>query len=152
MPRTFFLAAAIAGLAALVSITACRSKPSGSDGFRTIAIGYDTGIAGEKLRTARNNTQWTQLWREHTSTTLPTAEMPTIDFSKEMVVCVLAGEKPTAGYGIEVVDAQFNGKAMVLGTRATSPAEGAIVPQIVTRPYHMIAAPMTSASFRIEPR
>ncbi len=148
MPRTLLLAA----IAALVSLAACRSAPSGSDGFRTIAIGYDTGITGEKLRTARNEAQWTKLWSEHTSTQLPTAQLPTIDFSKEMVVCVLAGEKPTAGYGIEVVDARFDGKAMVLGTRETKPKEDAIVPQIVTHPYHMIATPLTNASFRIESR
>lgn len=152
MPRNLLIAAAIAASATLVAVVGCRSAPSGSDGFRTIAIGYDTGITTGTIRTASDGAQWTNLWREHTSTQLPTAEMPPIDFSKEMVVCVLAGEKPTAGYGIEVVDANFDGKAMVLGTRQTQPAEDAIVPQIVTRPYHMIATPITSASFRIVSR
>ncbi len=138
--------------AALLVLGACRSAPSGGDGFRTIAIGYETGIADGTVRTARNEKEWAALWREHTSMQLPRSDAPTIDFSKEMVVCVLAGQKPTAGYGIEVLDARFDGKAMLLGTRQTQPAEDAIVPQVVTRPYHMIATPFTNATFRIEPR
>jgi hypothetical protein len=147
MPRTLsFLLAAVA----LIAVTACHSTPSGSDGFRTVAIGYETGLVDGPLRIARNEREWGDLWREHTSTQVPAPPAPMIDFSKELVVCVLAGQKPTAGYGIEVVDADFDGKAMVLGVRETKPAADAIVPQVVTRPYHMIATPMTNASFRID--
>ncbi len=148
MSRTLLLAA----LAALLVVTACRSAPSGGDGLRTIAIGYQTGIAAGSLRLARNDAEWSALWREHTSTQLPRPELPRIDFAKEMVVCVLAGERPTGGYGIEVLDANFDGKSMVLGVRETRPAGDAIVPMVLTRPYHMIATPLTDASFRVEPR
>lgn len=141
----------LAALAALLAVTACRSAPSGGDGFRTIAIGYQTGIASGSVRLARNDAEWNVLWREHTSTQMPRPAPPRIDFAKEMVVCVLAGEKPTGGFGIEVLDAHFDGKAMVLGTRETRPAEDAIVPMVLTRPYHMVATPLTDAAFRLEP-
>ncbi|MCY2958775.1 MAG: protease complex subunit PrcB family protein [Planctomycetota bacterium] len=148
MPRILFLAV----LAALVTVTACRSAPSGGDGFRTIAIGYQTGIASGTLRLARNDAEWSEMWREHTSTQIPRPAAPRIDFAKEMVVCVLSGSKPTGGYGIEVLDAHFDGKAMVLGARETKPSGDAIVPMVLTRPYHMIATPITTAPFRLEPR
>lgn len=148
MPRTLILAA----LTLLLAATACRSAPSGGDGFRTIALGYQTGITTGKMRLARNDKEWAELWREHTSTQMPRPDAPRIDFAKEMVVCVLAGEKPTGGYGIEVVDADFNGQAVVLGTRETKPGEGAVVPMFLTRPYHMIATPMTNAEFKLVAR
>lgn len=148
MPRTIVLAA----LTFLLAATACRSAPSGGDGFRTIALGYQTGITTGKMRLARNDKEWAELWREHTSTQLPRPEAPRIDFAKEVVVCVLAGEKPTGGYGIEVVDADFNGQAVVLGTRETKPAEDAVVPMFLTRPYHMIATPKTNADFKLVAR
>ncbi len=131
---------------------ACRSAPSGSDGFRTVAIGYQTGITTGAVRAARDEAEWAVLWREHTSREIPRPPAPTIDFAKEIVVCVLAGERPSGGYGIEVLDATFDGKSMVLGTRETKPAEDALVPMVLTRPYHMIATPVTNAKFRIEPR
>lgn len=148
MPKSHILAA----FALLAAAAACRSAPSGSDGFRTIAIGYQTGITTGAVRAARNEAEWAVLWREHTSREIPRPAAPTIDFAKEIVVCVLAGERPTGGYGIEVLDARFDGKSMVLGTRETKPADDAIVPMVLTRPYHMIATPFTNADFRIEAR
>lgn len=148
MPRTLFFLS----LAALATLAACRSAPSGGDGFRTVAQGYQTGISGVEARAARTEADWRKLWDEHTSTQIPRPAAPRIDFAKEMVVCVFAGEKPTGGYGIEVVSADFNGTNLVLGVHETKPAEDAIVPMVVTRPYHMIATPLTNATFRIEAR
>jgi hypothetical protein len=137
---------------ALLLVAACRAAPSGGDGFRTISQGYQTGVTSGTVRVARTESEWKALWREHTSRELPRPTAPTIDFAKEMVVCVFSGEKPSGGYGIEVVDATFDGKALVLGTRETKPAEDAIVPMVLTRPYHMIATPATDADCRIQPR
>lgn len=146
MPRTLLLVA----IAALVAATACRSAPSGADGFRTIAIGYQTGIQGSATRVARDEAGWNELWREHTSTQIPRPEIPRVDFAKEMVVCVLAGDKPTGGYGIEVLAARFNDAQMVLRVSTTRPAADAVVPMVATRPYHMIATPISSAPIRLE--
>ncbi|MBL8863845.1 MAG: protease complex subunit PrcB family protein [Planctomycetes bacterium] len=147
MPRTILLAV----FAALL-IAACRSAPSGSEGFRTIASGYHTGIQAAGLRVARTPAEWSALWRDHTSQVIPRPPAPVIDFTRELVVCVTAGEKPSGGYGIEVVEARFDGTAMVIATRETRPAEDAIVPLVLTRPYHMVAAPFTDAQFRLERR
>ena len=133
-------------------LAACRTAPSGADGFRTISHGYQTGITSGTVRVARTEAEWTSLWREHTSRELPRPSVPTIDFAKEMVVCVLSGERPSGGYGIEVVDATFDGKALLLGTRETKPAADAVVPMMITRPFHMIATPTTDADCRIAPR
>jgi hypothetical protein len=139
----------LAAILALAALSACRSAPSGSDGFRTLAIGYQTGLSGEGLRVARSANEWSALWREHTSQALPRPDAPEVDFERDVVVIVLAGDRPTGGYGIEVLDATFDGKALVLGARETVPAPDAIVPMVVTRPYHLIATPRTDATFRL---
>jgi len=142
----------IAALIALAALPACRSSPAGGDGFRTVAQGYQTGIVGVEARAARTEADWRKMWDEHTSTQIPRPAAPRIDFAKEMVVGVFAGEKPTGGYGIEVVAADFNGTNLVLAVRETNPSEDAIVPMVVTRPYHMIATPITNAAIRLERR
>jgi hypothetical protein len=148
MSRTLFLAV----LTTVLALSACRSTPSGGDGFRTIAQGYQTGLRGVEPRTARTEAEWRKLWDEHASMQIPHPPAPRIDFAKEMVVCVLGGERPSGGYGIEVVGADFNGTDLVLGVRETRPAEDAIVPMVVTRPYHMVATPITNAGVRVEKR
>ncbi len=151
MPR-YFAVTMLTALAALAAVSACRSAPSGGDGFRTIALGYQTGITGVEARSARTEADWRELWNAHTSTQIPRLAAPRIDFAKEMVVCVLAGEKPSGGYAIEVVGADFNGTNLVLAVHETEPSEDAVVPMVVTRPYHMIATPITNAAIRLDRR
>ena len=132
-------------------LAACKSKPTGSDGFRTLAKGYTTGLGDNSAgRIARNAEEWRKLWDEHTSTQLPRPPAPEVDFSREMVVCALSEQKPSGGYGIEVVATRFSNEQLVIVLRLTEPAADAVVPMVITRPYHMIATPRTNAAVKFE--
>ena len=140
-----------AAIVAVCILCACRSKPTGGDGFRTLAKGYTTGLGDNSAgRIARNAEEWRKLWDEHTSTQLPRPPAPEVDFSREMVVCALSEQKPSGGYGIEVVGTHFDDEQLVVVIRTTEPAPDAVVPMVVTRPYHMIALPRTTATVRFE--
>jgi hypothetical protein len=142
----------ILALVVTVSVlSACKSKPTGGDGFRTLAKGYTTGLGDNSAgRVAHNAEEWRKLWDEHTSTQLPRPPAPEVDFSREMVVCVLSEQKPSGGYGIEVVGTRWTNEQLVVVLRTTEPAADAVVPMVVTRPYHMIATPRTTAAVKFE--
>jgi hypothetical protein len=147
MSRLLFLAAIVT----VSVLAACRSKPTGGDGFRTLAKGYTTGLGDNSAgRIARTAEEWRKLWDEHTSTQLPRPPAPEVDFSREMVVCALSEQKPSGGYGIEIVGTRFSDEQLVIVLRTTEPAPDAVVPMVVTRPYHMIAAPRTTAPVKFE--
>jgi hypothetical protein len=137
--NNILLALAVCGLAA-----ACRSTSSAVDEgipFRTIARGYQSGLDGDELQIARNEDEWRAMWKHHTSNVLPRPEPPEVDFDRDMVVCVLTGYKPTTGYGITVVRVIPKGDGLYVEAVGTTPEFGAILPQVVSHPFHMIAVP-----------
>ncbi|MCS6874007.1 MAG: protease complex subunit PrcB family protein [Pyrinomonadaceae bacterium] len=71
---------------------------------------------------------------EKTLTLLPLKVDETVDFSKEAVVAVFAGTKPTPGYKIEI-------KAFdnTVSTKIISPPKDAILAQVLTSPCKIIA-------------
>jgi hypothetical protein len=61
--------------------------------FTTVAAGTDSGIRTPTLVVIRNPADWTRVWQKHAVGTLAKdAAEPTIDFTKEMVIAVFAGE------------------------------------------------------------
>ena len=62
--------------------------------FRSIGRGPMSGIDEPRQVTVRTLADWATLWRSHAPGGQP---MPTIDFSRETVVGVFAGTRPTSG-------------------------------------------------------
>ncbi len=152
MPRRP-MTASLAALAALLPLAACNSMPSGGiGGFRTISRGYQTGLEGSDPYVARTAEEWRFLWGQHASTEVPNAPLPEVDFSREMVVCVVTGDRPSGGYAVEVTEARWDGLRLELVARETRPAPDAVVPMVVTRPYHMVATGRSDGPVRIEMR
>lgn len=55
---------------------------------------------------------------------------------------VSMGEKPTAGYSVEIENASFDaGKQWIIDVVFKSPAPGDIVAQVITNPYQVFAVP-----------
>ena len=104
---------------------------------RTVAKGPLSAINQPRQVAVRSATEWGALWKEHGDN----APLPVIDFSREMVVGVLLGRRPTAGYGIEIVRTIGNGGALVVEYVESAPSRDAITAQILTAPYHFAAVP-----------
>jgi len=69
--------------------------------------------------------------------------MPALDLEKEVVVLVSAGQKPTAGYGIELAADKAPVKDGAAGVRVVlkAPADGAVSAQLMTSPCLVVALP-----------
>ena len=71
----------------------------------------------------------------------PAEVLPAVDFAKEAVVVLMAGEKPTAGYSILVSRLEEKADQLVIHYRVDSPAPGAVTAQIITHPWAMQIIP-----------
>ena len=125
---------------------ACRSSGThesaqDSGPFRTLLYRYQSGLRAGPIRFARNASEWSALWNEHTAPMMPRPAPPSVDLQKEMVVCVALGERPTAGYAIKIDRAEREGQRLVIEAHEEKPAPDAIVPQVITHPYVMAATP-----------
>jgi hypothetical protein len=133
---------------------ACRSSgahESAQDNgpFRTLLYGYQSGLKPGTIRVVRNAGEWHELWMEHTSSMMPRPDEPTVDWQKEMVVCVALGERPTAGYGVAIDRVERQGNRLIVEAREKKPAPDAIVPQVVTHPYVMAVTPRTDGEVEL---
>jgi hypothetical protein len=114
--------------------------------MRTLDKGLDSNVDAARQSTARTPAEWETLWRAHGGD----RTRPPVDFSKEFVVAVFLGSRPTAGFSVEITGTRDDGGAVVVQYREGRPPAGAIVAQVLTMPYHIVAvrhAPVSDVKF-----
>ena len=109
----------------------------------TIAKGEGSGIAAPRRVVIRDEQAWRTLWEEHAG---PEAAVPRIDFATQMVAAVFAGDRPTPGYGVEIVDARRDGDGLGVVVAESRPAPGMLAAQVITTPFHIVALPRCEGS------
>ena len=102
---------------------------------RTIDKGDQSNIDSRREVAVRTAAEWQKLWQQHS----PDRPMPSVDFSKEMVVGVFLGSRPTAGYGVAIVKTIDADGVLHVQYRESAPGRDAITAQILTFPYHLAA-------------
>ena len=105
--------------------------------IRTVGKGAMSAIDEPRLVTVRSAADWGALWKENGAN----APLPAVDFSREMVVGVFLGSRPTAGYGVEIVRSVGNSGALSVEYVETAPSRDTVTAQILTAPYHLAAMP-----------
>ena len=108
---------------------------------RTIDKGDRPGVQSPRQVVVRSEEEWSALWHEHA----PSRQRPAVDFSREMVVGVFLGSKPTAAYSVAIVSTIEANGVLQVRYRLTEPAPGTITAQVITFPYHLAAVPKSSA-------
>ena len=105
--------------------------------IRTVGKGAMSAIDEPRRVTVRSAADWGALWKENGAS----APLPAVDFSREVVVGVFLGSRPTGGYGVEIVRAVGNGGALIVEYVEAAPSRDAVTAQILTAPYHLAAMP-----------
>jgi PrcB C-terminal len=109
---------------------------------RVLDKGDRSQIMSAREVVVRTAAEWDALWRSH----LPTRQPAAVDFSKEMVVGVFLGSRPTPGYGITILSAGEEGNVLRVLYRETAPPSDAILAQVITFPYQIVAIPKSAAT------
>jgi hypothetical protein len=114
--------------------------------LRTVEKGGQSLVDTQRQVTARDSAEWTSVWKAHNWD----SPAPAVDFSRDMVVGVFMGTRPTAGYGVEIVGYRDSGTGVVVQYRETMPARDAITAQILVSPYHLVAIPKRAGTVSFE--
>ena len=131
-------------LVSLALLCACRStsdsaEADGGIAFQNLARGYQTGLPGLGVRVVRTADDWRELWQKHAAPVIPAPDVPAVDFTRDMVLCVTIGSRPTYGYGVEIVRiAPVDDGRFRVEIAERTPAPSSITSQVVTQPYHMV--------------
>jgi VWFA-related protein len=125
---------------------AARSAAAASSILRTVERGEMSFTDTPRQFTARTEAEWSAIWKQHAAN----RPEPTVDFSREMVVGVFLGTRPTGGHSVEIVGTREDQNALVVQYREHRPERGAITTQIVTSPYHMVVVAQRPGAVKFE--
>ena len=112
--------------------------------FTSIAKGDASGQQIGRQVTVRTAAEWKALWKEHA----PTEKMPEVDFTRNMVVGIFLGSKPSAGHEVEIVGVRTQDKDLVVEYVQKAPARGTMAAQILTEPYHLVSVAKHTGTVR----
>ena len=113
-----------------------RALDSGTDGPTT---------AGEIV--AKSAEEWQEKWTASGATT-PPPDVADVDFEREVVVGLFAGEKPSGGWSIDPdVDVKVQGRFGSVNYTVVGPGDGCQTSQALTAPYLVLAVKASSVRF-----
>jgi hypothetical protein len=113
---------------------------------RSLDQGSQSEIEVERQVTVRNRDEWASLWRAHA----PRRPAPAVDFSRDMVVGVFLGSRPTAGFAVEIAGYRDSGNDVVVLYREMAPSRDTITAQVIVSPYHLVVIPRRTGTVRFE--
>jgi uncharacterized membrane protein len=116
-----------------------------TEGMTTLAKGDTSGIVDPERTVVRDELTWRALWSAHAGAD---AEAPDVDFTTRMVAAAFAGERPTPGYGVEILEPRQEGASLVMPVREEQPARGMLAAQIIVTPYHIVTLPRHDGALR----
>ena len=128
-----------------ISFAGVMAQTAG-DTVRTVDKGEQSNIDEAKQVVVRTDAEWTKLWQQHS----PDRQRPAVDFSKDMVVGVYMGSRPTAGYNLSIVTTFAKDGNTLVQYRESQPRPGAMAAQVLTFPYHLVAVPKSNGDVKFE--
>ena len=106
--------------------------------IRTLARGDGSGIVQRRRTVVRDAAEWQALWAAHAG---PAAALPSVDFSTHRVAAAFAGERPSAGFSVEITAVRREGAGLAVAVDERSPGPGMLAAQIIVTPFHIVALP-----------
>jgi hypothetical protein len=113
---------------------------------RSLDRGSQSGIEVQRQVTVRDRDEWASLWRAHAGR----RTAPAVDFSREMVVAVFLGSRPTAGFTVEIAGYRDSGNDVTVLYREMAPSRDTITAQVIVSPYHLVVIPRRAGTVSFE--
>jgi hypothetical protein len=109
--------------------------------FETIAVGQHSGVVGQQPQVLKIETQaqWEDFWARHRSLILSAPpDLPSVDFSQQMVIAAMDQQEPSGGYRFEITGIEaVEGRLTVRVTKRV-PGPDCLVTAEMTQPFHIV--------------
>ena len=108
--------------------------------------------AAAAVRVIRDQVTWEAVWRELQAGS-DVVSTPAVDFAREMVVMVAAGQKPSGGHAV-YVDGTSQGAdgGLVLHVTETAPGTGCMSTMALTSPVDVVRVARATGEVRVAAR
>ena len=109
---------------------------SGGLELRRIGQWTRTGIGEARRQVIRDANAWANFWSE-----LGVGERPAIDFTRDLVIAVAAGQRPTGGYEIAVDHVRQSNEELTVEVVETTPGPNCLTTPSLTQPVDIVIVP-----------
>lgn len=119
--------------------------------FERIAEGAQSAAEEQAFILVQDEAELLELWNVAYGAQLNVPPLPDVNFQREAVLAVFAGQKPTGGYGVELRGVELERDDVYVDLLLTEPAEGSMNTQALTSPWLMLRvlrADINAAWFR----
>ncbi len=99
-----------------------------------------TGIGESRRLVIRDANAWDQFWSE-----LGVGDRPSVDFNRDVVVAVAAGQRPTGGYEIQVDRVTQSDGQLTVEVVERTPGPNCITTASLTQPVDVVVVPAAEA-------
>jgi len=124
--------------------SALGADQEASVSFTVLAEGTNaSGVSERKNFAVYTDEDFVRLWA---MTGASASEMPAVNFEEQYVIGVFAGEKLSGGHGIEVTSVTDASSLRTVAIALTRPGADCVVTEALTRPYQLIAVPVSDRS------
>jgi len=109
--------------------------------FEVIVEGMNAvEVSSRKNYAVYDEQEFARLWRMAMG---DESEMPKVDFERDYVIGVFAGEKMSGGYGIKVANVTDNTAVRTVAMTLSKPGTGCVATQALTSPFQIISVPFS---------
>jgi hypothetical protein len=134
------------------------AQPSPTDGMAgasqqgtRIHSATTSGFTGPEQLVLRDQAAWQAAWaRLHEGMVAPA--LPTVDFTREMVVLLALGERSSGGHQVRFDGITASGADATVRYTITEPGAGCMTTQAMTAPVDIVRVPRATGTVRFEPK
>lgn len=123
-----------------LAVTRLRSEP--------FSFTYVSQLRQPERLVIRDQAAWAAAWSSLWPAFAPIPAPPNVDFSREMIVFVALGERPTGGYTILVDSAAASATGVTVWIGTSSPGPHCVTTQAFTQPVDIARLARTDAAVR----
>lgn len=106
--------------------------------YTVLEQGLYSGVQTQRFETIRDEAGLRSLWQVHAKNLSPPADLPDVDFSKEMVIVAFAGQKNSGGYQLNITGFQRHDGHINVSLSLTQPGPDCLVTEAATQPYVIV--------------
>jgi hypothetical protein len=140
------MGSAMTATTGLVAATLVACATGGSSGgaapaeipFETVLDEASSGLHEARREAVRDEEAWARLWADTHESVTPQPPLPPVDFSRDMLIAVATGTRPTGGFDIKIRGVALRGERLEVVVHETCPAPGAAVTLALTQPVEIV--------------
>lgn len=141
MKKSFFILVVAFILSGCFHVKNISENTTGTLPVKTVAKGFNSLEKQKTELIIKSHEELKNLWNIIYATQLDKPPLPNIDFDTNIIIGIFLGEKPTAGFSIEVQKIMEENGKIIVYIEETSPPQDSFQAQIITEPYHVIQIP-----------